>query len=174
MKTSETGENFVRVTKDMMMSYINSKQISGYLFSQGRFLVDGVPFQLLLSNVPLMFAQNDVTVMFSDVLVDGNVCKGLLSVGTIQHIKNQSYVYNIEIYGTDIISVNTHISRHLNILKSKANNIVCMFIFIENAHLETAVDEIFHQYGISRKLWHDSKIAEVYLTKRLVYEQTLT
>ena len=174
LETSQSKE-LTLVTETLMGSYIDSKDICDYFFPQGRVVVDGVPFKLLPENVPLMFEQNDIIVMFSDLDNDSKNCKGLLSIGTTQKVKNPSYIYNIELYGNakNLNCLKCHIDKHLNVLKELAFETVCIFVFVANECLEGKVDEVFHGYGISRKFWHDSTAGDVTLTKRLVYERKL-
>ena len=174
IETSQSKE-LTLVTETLMGSYINSKDICAYLFPEGRITVDGVPFRLSPGNVPLMFEQNDIIVMFSDLDNDSKNCKGLLSIGTTQKVKNPSYIYNIELYGNtkDLSCLKCHIDKHLNVLKEHEFETVCIFVFVANECLEGNVDEVFHGFGISRKFWYDSVSGDITLTKRLVYERKL-
>lgn len=172
---SDHSRELTLVTETLMSSYIDSKDICAYLFPEGRIAVDGVPFKLLPGNVPMMFEQNDIIVMFSDIECDSKNCIGLLSIGTTQKVKNPSYIYNIELYGNakDLNCLKRHINKHLNVLKGHSLDTVCIFVFVANDCLERRVDDVLREYGISRKLWHDSVSGDVTLTKRLVYERIL-
>ena len=45
----------------------------------------------------------------------------MLSFGTLFRAQKVSYVYGIEFYGTDVISVKRHIIKHMTELKQRAS-----------------------------------------------------
>ena len=94
--------------------FFTSNGIRNYLFPYKRILVDMVPYKLMKSNT---FRMKDIsgehTRVFSDVTVGNNGEKGILSFGTLFKAQKVSYVYGIELYGTDIDSIRKHIAKHI-------------------------------------------------------------
>ena len=175
-KYTQSDTEFTLVTEDLMSSYICCKPTRDYLFPCGRVLVDGVPFKLMQANVPLMFEQRAIQTIFSNVTCITETLdeyKGLLSIGTIQRVKEPAYIYNIEIYGNDVTSLAKHLHKHLDVIKNRASDVACVFLFVLETVSEDIVDDIFFQYDIARKVWIDKSNNTPCLTKRLVFEKRL-
>ena len=67
---------------------------------------------------------------FSDIAVDKTGIRGVVSFGTLFKTI-VSYVYGMEMYGTDEESIRKHIFRHASVLKRLGTGSACMMFFIQ-------------------------------------------
>ena len=154
------------VTDDLLVSYIRSKTISQYLFPKNRIVVNSAPYRVLESNIPLLKEQGDMTVILSDVNTDSRSTQGILSIGTIFPVRNPSYAFNIDIYGSDYPSIRAHIVKHLLRLKDIMPELTSIYVYVDEDFPFEVIDKIFLEFGISRTLFR-------VFTKRYVYEKLL-
>ena len=154
------------VTDDLLVSYIRSKTISQYLFPKDRIVVNSVPYRVLESNIPLLKEQGDMTVILSDVNTNSSSPQGILSIGTIFPVRNPSYAFNIEIYGSDYPSIRAHIVKHLIRLKDIRPKLTSVYVFVDEDFPFAVVDKIFLEFGISRTIFR-------VFTKRYMFEKLL-
>ena len=139
--------------------YINCEDLRNYLFPYKRILVDMVPYKLMESNTIRM---KDISVehtrVFSDVTDGKNGTKGILSFGTLFKAQKVSYVYGIEIYGTDIDSIRKHILKHVSALKENASGSVCIMFFIQENIPGNAINDICLDFEMERVNYPGTKI----------------
>lgn len=167
----EDAEKLSTATNKDITSWISSDQFRQYLFPHGHVVVDGLPFKLMDENIPIMTSQESIIQFFSNLKLDKNICSGLLSIGTMYAVPNPSYLYNIEIYGSDMTSLHLHILRHLLRMKSKEGGKVILYIYTNNTSMSHAVNDILLECGILGKSNDKGSFpAEV---KRSLYEKVL-
>lgn len=146
-----SSNKVLSLTFSQLSTYLRSEEICNYLFPYNRILVDIVPYRLLEGNLCLMEEiSGDHTVAFSDVHLEDNSARGLLSFGTIFRGQKVNYVYGIEIYGSDVNSVRKHFARHISYLKQRANGSVCFHVFSFDNFPKKLAGEICQQFGMER------------------------
>ena len=160
-----SAQRLTVVTDGLIASYIRSEVVSKYLFPQGRVVVNSVPYRAMESNIPVIREQKDATVIFSD-LCNSNPLSGMLSTGTLFHVKSPAFAYNIELYGSDTGSVRSHIARHMLRLTDKVSELTGVFVFVDETFPFDVVDKVFLDYGINRTLLRP-------FTKRMMFEKKL-
>ena len=129
--------------------YINTEGIRNYLFPYKRILVDMVPYKLMESNTTRMQElSGEHTRVFSDVTDGNDGTKGILSFGTLFKAQKVSYVYGIEIYGTDIDSIRKHIIKHMLALKKSTSGSVFMMFFIQENLPGNALNNACFQFAM--------------------------
>ena len=152
--------------------YINSEDLRNYLFPYKRILVDMVPYKLMESNtIRMQEISGEHTRVFSDVTDGKNGAKGILSFGTLFKAQKVSYVYGIEIYGTDIDSIRKHILKHVSALKENASGSVCIMFFIQENIPGNAIKDICLDFTMERVNFPGTKypiwnIQSTYLTEQ--------
>ena len=100
------ADTVLPIAFDDVAKYINTEGIRNYLFPYKRILVDMVPYKLMESNtIRMQEISGEHTRVFSDVTDGYGGANGILSFGTLFKAQKVSYVYGIEIYGTDIDSI---------------------------------------------------------------------
>ena len=155
---------------DDVATYISSKETSSYLFPHGRILVDYTPYKLLKTNVLLMKqASSNHTEAFSDVRIENGSVRGSLSFGSVFKAQTVSYVYNIEIYGNDPVSVKLHIMKHLIMLKQKVNGSICFMLVAQEGCPVNIIDDTCREYGLSR-VNHGQKHSKWQFRKESLFE----
>ena len=107
-----------------------------------------------------------MTVILSDVNTDSRSTQGILSIGTIFPVRNPSYAFNIDIYGSDYPSIRAHIVKHLLRLKDIMPKLTSIYVNVDEDFPFEVIDKIFLEFGISRTLFR-------VFTKRYVYEKLL-
>lgn len=136
---------------DDVAIYISSKETSAYLFPHGRVLIDYTPYKLLETNVLLMKqTSSDHTEVFSDVRIENGCVRGSLSFGSVFKAQTVSYVYSIEIYGDDPVSVEHHVIKHLSMLKQKVEGSVCFMLIAQEGFPLNTIDNTCIEYGLTR------------------------
>ena len=145
------GSSTITVADDnLLREYITSKDISKNLFQEGRIIIDFSPYRLLPSNVSLMKQPAGFAEAFSDVRLESGEHKGLLTFGTICKIPAFSYRYTIDVYGSDIVSFERHVQKHLSRLKQKAVGATAVILFVDESFSLERVDEVLQGYGAAR------------------------
>ena len=160
-----SAQRLTVVTDGLLASYIRSEVVSKYLFPQGRIVVNSVPYKAMESNIPVLREQKDASVIFSD-LCNSDPSSGMLSIGTLFHVKNPAFAYNIELYGSDTGSARSHIARHMLRLTDKVSELTGVFVFVDETFPFDVVDKVFLDYGINRTLLRP-------FTKRMMFEKKL-
>ena len=98
--------------------YTLSEDTRNYLFPCRRMVVDIVPYKLIESNATRMKEISGYhTIAYSDVSDNNKGTSGILSFGTLIRTQKLPFVYGIDMYGTDKVSIRKHIFRHLLALK---------------------------------------------------------
>ena len=147
----ETVDDVFQIPFDDLVAYFRSSDVTSYLFPSGRIMVDIVPYKLLASNIDIMKTYSSHhTVAFTDVRIENGSARGVLSFGTLFRAQKVSYVYGIEFYGTDVISVQRHIIKHMTELKQRAYGEVCFMMFVQNDFPRKLADELCLKYGMER------------------------
>ena len=167
------SDELILVSDSCLTVYVTSKEVAEYLFPSGRIIVDYVPFKLLASNVKLMRAPNNFTQMFSDVRLDDGKPVGLLSIGTFYSAKNSTGLCIMELYGTDVSSLKSHVAVHLkrvSQLVSSASNIT---LYIDKRIPSVEVDGVFSGFGLTRFTWQDPNTGETGYTDHFLFEKQL-
>ena len=137
-------------------------------------MVDVVPYKLMESNIALMNDYSgDHTKAYSDVRLDNGVAMGMLSFGTLFRAQKVSYVYGIELYGSDVNSVQRHIVRHLSELQQKANGSVCVFLFVQDDFPQQVADDICKKYGMKRENYPGTDYNQWNFQQEIVVERDL-
>ena len=170
----DTSHLVLKIPFDNLATYFNSSDISRYLFPHQRIMVDIVPYKLMESNIPLM---NDFssghTKAYTDVREENGGIRGMLSFGTLFRAQKVSYVYGIEIYGTDVSSVQRHIVRHLSELQQSANGSVCLMLFVQDDFPQNIADEICFKYGMERVNYPGAEYCQWNFQKEVVIERDI-
>ena len=152
--------------------YINSEDLRNYLFPYKRILVDMVPYKLMESNtIRMQDISGEHTRVFSDVTDENKGAKGILSFGTLFKAQKVSYVYGIEIYGTDIDSIRKHIAKHISTMMENASGSVCIMFFIQENIPGNAINDICLDFAMERENYPGTKypiwnIQSTYLTEQ--------
>ena len=162
------------VTEADIASYFGSQLCVAYLFPHERILVNGIPYRMMNSNIPLIMGNRKFTEMYTDVAIQNKTCSGLLSIGTVYPVKIPNYAYNIEIYGGDYSSLEDHICRHLRRVMDKAAGNVSIYVFVDpDKSLPKPIDEIMAKYGVKKYPTKVSKTGEELVMKRVLFEDTI-
>ena len=158
------------VTDDVLSEYFTSETVRSYLFSQGRILVNSIPYRLMSENIPLILDNSGTTKIYSDVVLNQKGCTGLLSIGTVYPVKRPTFAYNIEIYGDCLNSLEAHIARHLTRIAEKAYGKVSIHVVIDENVSRTTVDKLMQQYGVLKDKDRTTTGTEQSEIKRTLYE----
>ena len=160
------------VSDESFVSYIESQEISKYLFPHDRIIVNWIPFMVTKSNIPLMKSFK-FTNVYSDVSIESGSCEGLLSTGTLYPVKEPSFLLNLEIYGRSWQSLRSHLVRHLMVLKEKTTGITNVLLFSDGGCPPEKIMEVFLELGSSRQEWRDSKNQNMVYSEQFLYEKDL-
>ena len=158
------------VTEANLAVYFGSKTFISYLLPKERLLINGIPYKPLNSNIPLIMKTNDITAIFTDVVIQNETCSGLLSVGTLYPVKRPTYAYNIEIYGEDFNSLERHIVRHLERIVDKAFGEVSLYIYVDEKLPPTTMDRLMSRYGAQNYAIQKSKSGKELTVRRVLFE----
>ena len=168
---SKTTHQVLQIEFINLAPYFQSMSISSYLFPSNRIVVDIVPYQLMESNLALMNEYSGThTAVFSDVRVENGTVRGLLSFGTVFRTQKVSFVYSIEMYGTDAVSIQRHITRHLSALQQNTCGSVCLMVFVQNDFPQKVADELCLKYGMSRVNYTGTQYTQWNFKKEIVIE----
>ena len=162
--------NLSVVTGDTLTTYFNTERYSQYLFPHERMLVNSCPYKLMECNIPIIMGNSDITEIYTDFRAGNEEYRGLLSVGTVYPVIRPSYAYNLEIYGEDNDSLETHIQRHLKRMVDKAAGDTSLFVCINDKLSDQIIDQIFAKYKIQRYRLGKSNNSETDNVKRVLYE----
>ena len=159
------------ITGKNLSKYFASEEISSYLFPHKRILVNATPYRLMESNIPLILENSDVTKIYTNVEnTSNNECSGLLSVGTVYPVRRPSYAYNIEIYGEDRYSLESHIMQHLRHVIDRTIGDVSIHVAIDESMPQKVIDTIMSKYEIVREKLQESKADSNSVVKRVLLE----
>ena len=143
------ADTVLPIAFDDVAKYINTEGIRNYLFPYKRILVDMVPYKLMESNtIRMKEISGEHTRVFSDVTDGYGEANGILSFGTLFKAQKVSYVYGIEIYGTDIDSIKKHIIKHMLALKKSTSGSVFMMFFIQENLPGNAINDVCFQFAM--------------------------
>ena len=134
-----------------MTEYFISQPVREYLSKEGRMIVDGVPYRMIRANIKAMREPQAFTTIYSDIKQTNGVCSGLLSFGLVCAIRSPQYKYVIDIFGTDLCSLRTHIMRHLFRLKDKTKGVTVLLVFVPMEIDVEHLDAVFEEFGASRQ-----------------------
>ena len=166
-----TTNDVLKIPFDDLVTYFRSNEVSSYLFPSNRIMVDIVPYKLMASNIDIMKgASGEHTTVFTDVRIDNGSARGVLSFGTLFKAQKVSYVYGIEFYGTDVISAQRHMARHMSDLQQKATGEICLMMFVQNDFPQKIADEICLKYGMQRVNCPDTQYAQWDFQSEVVIE----
>ena len=119
-----------------------------------------------------MRAPEDFTTIYTDVNVENDIVSGLLSCGTLYPCKGVAFHCNIEIFGTDTLSLKIHIASHLEIIQKKAADLSKIGLYIDGQFPLEFIEDIFLSFGIKRTE-ADIKLTNTELAEQLLYEKKL-
>ena len=163
------GEELESVSSETLHKHMCLEEYSTTFFSEGRVLVNSVPFKLINSNVQFIL-KDEHTTSFSDI---HNTTDGLLSFGTLYRVQSYSYQYTINIYGNDLKSLRRHLMRHLMELKTKASGSICILMPVRKDFPCETVDSIFSELGFERQNKLGSEQAKPWITCDFLFERKL-
>lgn len=143
------------VLEDDLKSILMSKPLTQYLFPKDRIVVSWLPLKLTQSNVPFVFWHDDV--MFSDVRYSRRmntnfVRKGLLTSSSYFPVSKSQWVCNIDVFGTDMLSLESHFLAHVNNLQNRvcSGDRVCVYFCSEDGiPLQKCITEILEKHGVT-------------------------
>ena len=145
------ADTVLPIAFDDVAKFFTSNDIRNYLFPYKRILVDMVPYKLMKSNtIRMQEISGEHTRAFSDVTDRNNGTKGILSFGTLFKAQKVSYVYGIEIYGTDIDSIRKHIAKHILALKENTSGSVCIMFFLQENIPGNVINDICLGFAMER------------------------
>lgn len=111
------------ITSEYFKAILESEEMTKYLFPYKRMVFASFPYKIYMQNVPHLFEQENV--LYSDVERSGereDIRAGLLSASTFLSVSRSLCVLNIDVFGTDITTLDRHILAHLTHLKKTVNN----------------------------------------------------
>lgn len=129
---------------------LTSKHLTKYLFPQDRMLISLMPYKPLLQNVHHLFGQDYV--MYSDITNTGNrEGVGLLTTSSYFPGSTFQCVLNIDVFGTDISTLDSHILAHLTHWKKEVNNgrVLLYLCSEEDMPLQKRVESMFQRHGVT-------------------------
>jgi hypothetical protein len=158
---------------------------SNYLFPEGRFLVDWVPFRLLTAYIPLLKGRD--TVFYSDItsetarvddLKNGHTgetgrIQGLLSASTIFKAHHDlDLSCNLDIFGLDFRSIENHIIFHLQRIYDTGMDHVNLRVYTSKTACDISLlHSTLEQFGIQAVINGTRK--EQYI-EQVVYEKDIS
>ena len=158
------------VTEEILSQYFKSQKIKDYLCPHGRMILDLVPLEMIDSNITYMIGTKPYTAVFSDIRVEGGVCSGLLSFGTLLQDKESNFHFNLDIFGTDTNTLKHHIVKHLLEMRAKVKGIVRIMAMIEEEFNLQYLASVFGDFGVQRAVWYSSVYPHLKYTKIFLYE----
>lgn len=113
------------INSETFKALLESEYITEYVFPFKRMVFAWFPYKLSLQNVPHLFEQGFV--MYSDVESKGQrennyETNGLLSASSFLSVSRSLYALNIDVFGTDISTLDSHILAHLTHLKKEVRH----------------------------------------------------
>ena len=159
------------ITDKNLSTYFASEKISSYLFPHKRILVNATPYRLMESNIPLILENSDITKIYTNVeSMSNDNCTGLVSIGTVYPVRRPSYAYNIEIYGEDRCSLESHIVQHLRHVMERTTGDVSIHVATDENMPQKVIDKVMSKYGIRRETLQGSKADSNSVVKRVLLE----
>ena len=166
------------VSGSLLESYLTTNDLKSYLFPEGRFILDYVPFKLIDKNFPFVTGPEEFRTMLSDVHFDGSRCAGLLSCVTLFPCKELLFHCTVEIYGNDAFSVNKHVSEIIRLIRQKVvdterSGTVRIGLYLEKQVSLEFIDQAFMKHGVPRTIGRDPNTSKERYTEFLLFEKAL-
>lgn len=176
--TDDSDGGLTTVSESLLESYLISKDLKSYLFPDGRFILDYVPFKLMDQNFPFITGPREFRNIFSDVRFNGSHCAGLLSCVTVYPCKDLLFHCTVEIYGTDVSSIAKHISKIMKLIQQKVVDTertgrVRIGLHLEKTVSPEFVDQAFTKHGVPRTIWRDQNTSKERYTEVFLFEKAL-
>jgi hypothetical protein len=170
---SETEELIVP-TNEELTAFLSNDVIRSYLCREDRIVVDWVPYRPIPANVPLFrWAPNRMKI-FSDIsLSKAQKVNGLLTVSTTFASKDPPFASNLDIFGTDVSSLRSHVVYHLRHIRKETEGAVSLLVLAEDDFDMGELDKVFQSVGLKRNDWFDSSYPERKYSIQYLYENHL-
>ena len=160
-------------TEADISSYFSSEKIRTYLSAEGHMIIDMVPLRMIQSNIKYMTGPKGLTAIYTDLRIENDQCRGLLSFGTVFPVINPPFHYNLDIFGSDTSTLKEHIVRHLMFMQPKVTDVVGVLIMAQEDFDMQQLDKVFEDFGVQRKIWFDSTYPTLKYSKLFLYESDI-
>ena len=156
-----TTETVLPIPFDDVAVYTRSEGIRNYLFPCQRMVVDIIPYKLIESNATRMREiSGGHTLVYSDVNDNNKDISGILSFGTLIRTQKLPFVYGINMYGTDKVSIRKHIFRHLLALKKCTYGSIFIMFFLPETFPQNVLNEICLELEMNRVNYNGTEYPE--------------
>jgi hypothetical protein len=170
---AETDELTVP-TDEELTAFLSNDVIRSYLCRKNRFVVDWVPYRAIPANVPLFrWAPNRMKIVSDVSLSKEQRVKGLLTMCTTLATKDPPFASNIDVFGTDVSSLKSHVVYHLRHIRKETQGAVSLLVCVDEVFDMKGLDKVFESLGLKRNDWFDSSYPERKYSKVYLYEKYL-
>ena len=151
-------------------TYFSSEKTKDYISAEGHMIIDMVPLRMMPSNIPYMTGPKGFTAVYSDIRIEDDQCRGLLSFGTVFPVKKPPFHYNLDIFGSDTLTLKEHIVRHLMFMRPKITGVVGILAMVQEDFDMQHLDKVFEDFGVKRKIWYDSTFPNLKYSQLFLFE----
>ena len=162
--------NLKTVTEADISIYFSSEKIRTYISPEGHMIIDMVPLRMIPSNIRYMTGPKGYTAVYSDIRIENDKCRGLLSFGTVFPVINPPFHYNLDIFGSDTSTLKEHLVRHLMFMQPKVTDVVGVMPMVQEDFDMQELDKVFEDFGVQRKIWYDSTYPTLKYSQLFLFE----
>ncbi|XP_060603447.1 uncharacterized protein LOC132756396 [Ruditapes philippinarum] len=151
LQTLETEtENLIVPTDEELTAFLSNDVIRQYFFRKDRIVVDLVPYRAIPANVPFLKAPNRMEIVSDVKISEVTKAKGLLTICTTYASQVPPFVCNLDVFGTDISSLKSHVVYHLRHIRKETIGSVCLLLYVDEVFDMTELDNVFQCIGLQR------------------------
>lgn len=143
-----------QVNKAAFKDILSDNKISKYLFPGNKILLNYIPYESCIENLPLLFESSRRSHFFSSLRTTEHDVLGLLSAGCTFVCDRPPETYIVDIFGTDHTELETHILFHLSEALKKTKGDFCFQVFVEKGYIAQKLCNLLTKLDIQKCNWY--------------------